>query len=54
MPPAPDEINQSSEMAAAALEDANEDAGEGIVPISSQGGRTDWQGQLPPGIASAD
>ena len=54
-PPAPEEVNQSSEMQGGEVTDnANEDAGEGIVPISAQGDRTDWQGQLPPGIASAD
>jgi len=54
-PAAPNEVNQSSEIQGGEVTDsANEDAGEGVVPISAQGSRTDWQGQLPPGIASAD
>ena len=53
LPKAPDEVNQNSEMGH--LEDGvNDDAGDGVVKIADQGGRTDWQGQLPPGIASDD
>ena len=54
LPKAPDEVNESSEIAETAFVDANEDAGEGVIAIADQGGRTDWQGQLPPGIASDD
>ena len=56
LPKAPDEVNESSEMQPQSdgVMDANADAGEGVVPIADQGGRSDWQGQLPPGIASDD
>ena len=56
LPKAPDEVNESSEMQPQAdnVMLANEDAGEGVVAIADQGGRSDWQGQLPPGIASDD
>jgi len=56
LPKAPDEVNESSEMQPQAdnVMLANEDAGEGVIAIADQGGRSDWQGQLPPGIASAD
>jgi len=56
LPKAPDEKNASSEMQEQEenVMDANADAGEGVVAIADQGGRSDWQGQLPPGIASDD
>ena len=56
LPKAPDEVNESSEMQPQSemVMDANADAGEGVVAIADQGGRSDWQGQLPPGIASDD
>jgi hypothetical protein len=56
LPPAPREANQNSEMQPDEIGVmlSNEDAGEGVIPISEQDDRTDWQGQLPPGIASAD
>jgi len=56
LPKAPDEVNESSEMQPQSdnVMLANEDAGEGVVPIADQSGRTDWQGQMPPGIASDD
>ena len=46
-PKAPDEDNTNSEIGDA-------DSQEQIVRIADQSGRTDWQGQLPPGIASDD
>lgn len=56
LPKSPDEVNESSEMQPQSdgVMDANADAGEGVVKIADQGGRSDWQGQLPPGIASAE
>lgn len=44
-PKAPDEKNSNTEI-------DDEDSQDQIVKIADQGGRTDWQGQLPAGIAS--
>ena len=47
-PQAPDEINSHSEIDPISASDT------GVIKITDQGDRADWQSQLPPGIASDD